>query len=192
MIIDVGIVIGSLRQGSVSRKVAAALTKHTPEPLKLSCVEIGGLESYNEDLEQREPASWVALRASVARRDALLFVTPEYNRSLPGILKNALDVGSRPAGKNVWSSKPACVVSLSGGALGGFGAQHHLRQILSGLNVAVMPGPEVYLSKASALFDDAGELISVDTAVFLSAFMTKFRDWARHHYANAPIGLSLA
>ena len=138
----VAILLGSLRKDSINRKVANALKELAPTSLKLDVVEIGSLPLYNQDLDASPPAEWVAFRNRVLSFDALLFVTPEYNRSVPGVLKNAIDVGSRPYGHSVWDGKPAGVVSVSPGAVGGFGANHHLRQSFVFLNMPAMAQPE--------------------------------------------------
>jgi len=175
--LNVSVLVGSLRQKSVSKKAARALVKLAPAGLSCSFVEIGDLPLYNEDLEVDPPAAFTRFRSAIAPSDALLFVTPEFNRGIPGLLKNAIDVGSRPWGKSVWSGKPAAVVSQSYGALGGFGAHHQLRQVLAGVNVATMPHPEAYLSTAGALFDEAGELVNASSKEFLSGFMVAFKAW---------------
>jgi chromate reductase len=175
--LNVSVLVGSLRQKSVSKKLARALVQLAPPGLHCSFVEIGDLPLYNEDLEVDPPAAFTRFRTTIAPADALLFVTPEFNRGIPGGLKNAIDVGSRPWGKSVWSGKPAAVVSQSYGALGGFGAHHQLRQVLAGVNVATMPHPEAYVSAAGALFDDAGELVSAPAKEFFGSIMSAFKAW---------------
>lgn len=171
----VAVVIGSLRKDSVSRKVAKALEALTPG-LKFDYVEIGGLSHFDQDLESAPPAEWTAFRDRVKAADAVLFVTPEYNRSVPGVLKNAVDVGSRPYGASVWNGKPGAVISVSPGAIGGFGANHHLRQSLVFLNVPLL-SQEAYVGNAFALFDETGELINDATADFLRAYGQAFVQW---------------
>jgi len=178
--LQVAVVVGSLRKASYSRKLAHVLAALAPDSLQLSIVEIGDLPLYNEDLEGETPA-WARFRDQMRPADAVLFVTPEYNRSIPGCLKNALDVGSRPYGKSVWSGKPGAIVSNSPGAIGGFGANHHLRQSLVFLNVPVMQQPEAYVSGVAALFDDAGELTNEATQGFLTSFMAAFAAWAERN-----------
>src|ERR1700743_714635 len=163
---DVAVIVGSLRKASLNRKMAHALAALAPASLKLEIVEIGELPHYNEDLEAGIPPSWAAFRARIRRADAVLFVTPEYNRSTPAVLKNALDVGSRPYGSSVWDGKPGAVISVSPGALGGFGANHHLRQSLVFLNVPTLQGPEAYVGGASKLFDEKGQLNNEGTKEF--------------------------
>ena len=174
---DVAVLVGSLRKESINRKVANALLECAPSSLKLSIVEIDDLPLYNQDVDNDPPAVWTAFRKRIKAADAVLFVTPEYNRSVPAPLKNALDVGSRPYGQSAWNGKPGAVVSASLGAIGGFGANHHLRQSLVFLNVPVMQQPEAYLGGADKLFDANGKLTNDDTRKFLQQFMQAFADW---------------
>jgi len=174
---NVAIIIGSLRKDSINRKVANALKDVAPPSLRLEIVEIGQLPLYNQDLDANPPAEWTAFRDRVRPMDALLFVTPEYNRSMPGVLKNAIDVGSRPYGKSVWSGKPGAVVTAVGGALGGFGANHHLRQSMVFLNVPMMQQPEAYVGGADKLFDASGKLVVDATREFFTKFMQSFETW---------------
>lgn len=173
----VAVFVGSLRKESYTRKVAQALIALAPPTMKPEFVEIGHLSFYNQDLDASPPADWVALRTRVSSSDAVLFVTPEYNRSVPAVLKNAIDIASRPYGKSAWSGKPGAVVSVSPGAIGGFGANHHLRQMLVFLNVPAMQQPEAYIGGANRLFDDAGTLTNASTREFLAAFMAAFAAW---------------
>jgi chromate reductase len=172
---SVAVVVGSIRKDSVSRKLANALAAQTPN-LKFDIVEIGDLPHFDQDLESDPPAAWTRFRNEIAAHDAVLFVTPEYNRSVPGVLKNAVDVGSRPYGSSVWNGKPGAVISVSPGAIGGFGANHHLRQALVFLNVPLL-SQEAYVGNAFALFDDAGELINESTAEFLKTYGAAFSSW---------------
>jgi chromate reductase len=147
---DVAVIVGSLRKGSLNRLAARALATLAPAGLALEEVEIRALPLYDQDLEtDAPPAAWTAFRDRVRRCDAVLFVTPEYNRSVPGALKNALDVGSRPYGRSAWAGKPAAIVSVSPGALGAFGANHHLRQSLVFLDMPAMQQPEAYVGGAA-------------------------------------------
>jgi chromate reductase len=175
---DVAVFVGSLRKEAYSRRMANALAGVAPPSLKLEVVEIGDLAFYNQDDETTTPpAAWTALRQRVRRADAVLFVTPEYNRSVPAVLKNALDVASRPYGQSAWSGKPGAVVSISPGALGGFGANHHLRQSLVFLDVPTMQQPEAYIGGAATLFDEQGAVANESTRRFLTTIMTSFADW---------------
>jgi chromate reductase len=177
MAYDVAVLVGSLRRDSINRRVANALKELAPPSLKLAVVEIGALPLYNPDNEAPPPAAWVDFRAQMRPMQALLFVTPEYNRSIPAPLKNAIDVGSRPYGQSVFDGKPGAVVSASPGAIGGFGANHHLRQSLVFLNVPVMQQPEAYLGHADKFFDEHGKLSNESTRTFLQMFMSKFATW---------------
>jgi NAD(P)H-dependent FMN reductase/ketosteroid isomerase-like protein len=172
----VGVLVGSLRSGSHTRKIAQALMSLAPPTLQCTAIDIQELPVFNEDLEGRVEA-WERLRASVKDCDAVLLVTPEYNRSVPGCLKNALDVGSRPQGRNVWDGKPTAVVSVTPYKLGAFGANHAVRQALVYLNMLVMQQPEAYIGNAASLFDEAGKLKDQDAAELLKKFMAAFGDW---------------
>jgi len=174
---DVAVVVGSLRKESLNRKMAKALIELAPDSLKLEIVEIGDLALYNEDLEADLPPAWSTFRERVRRADAVIFVTPEYNRGIPGGLKNAIDVGSRPYGKSAWDGKPAAVISVSPGAIGGFGANHHLRQSLVFLNMPVLQQPEAYIGGAAKMFDADGKLTNTDTRDFLSKIFAAFAAW---------------
>jgi chromate reductase len=173
---NVAVFVGSLRKESFNRKIALALAELAPAGLKFEIVEIGHLSLYNQDLDSEPPADWRDLRAKVKAADAVLFVTAEYNRSVPGVLKNAIDIASRPYGQSSWDGKPGAVISSSIGAIGGFGANHHLRQSLVFLNVPTLPH-EAYIGGAGSLFDDAGKLTNDGTRDFLNAFLTRYAGW---------------
>jgi chromate reductase len=174
---DVAVLVGSLRRESLSRKLANALRGLAPPSLALEIVEIRELALYDEDLEANVPPAWAAFRGRIKRADAVLFVTPEYNRSVPGLLKNALDVGSRPYGHNVFDRKPGAIVSQSPGALSAFGANHHLRQSLVFLNVPTLQQPEAYVGGTGDLFDAGGRITKDATSTFLTQFLGAFADW---------------
>jgi chromate reductase len=174
---NVAVLVGSLRKDSINRKVSHALIDLAPKSLKLALIEIGGLPLYNQDEEANPPSAWTQFRDRIRAVDAVLFVTPEYNRSVPAALKNALDVGSRPLVKNVWNDKPSAVVSASPGAIGGFGANHHLRQSLVALNAPTMATPEIYIGGADKLFDGSGKLVNDDMRKRLQQFMQAFDAW---------------
>jgi chromate reductase len=157
--------------------LAAAIFELAPESLALDAIDIGGLPLYNQDLEENVPLSWKEFREKVVTYDGVLFVTPEYNRSVPGALKNAIDVGSRPYGKSVWNGKPGAVISVTPGALGGFGANHRLRQSLVFLNIPAMQQPEAYIGNAAQLFDSGGKITNDTTREFLTSFMQAFFAW---------------
>lgn len=174
---DVAVIVGSLRKDSINRKLAHALVEAAPAGLKLSVTEIGQLPIYNQDGDENPPAEWTAFRERITAADAVLFVTPEHNRSVPAALKNAIDIGSRPYGKNAWSGKPGAVVSASPGGIGGFGANHHLRQSLVFLNVPAMAQPEAYIGGADKLFGADGKLANDGTRKFLQTFMQAYEAW---------------
>jgi len=178
---DVAVLVGSLRRDSINRKVANALIELAPSSLKLDIVGIGDLPLYNQDHDANSPAAWTSLRQRIKAADAVLFATPEYNRSVPGVLKNALDVGSRPYGQSVWNGKPAAVISASPGAIGGFGANHHLRQSLMYLNMPAMQNPEAYIGGADKLFDAQGKVIADNTRELLRRFVEAFAAWIAIH-----------
>lgn len=176
----VAVLVGSLRRDALSRKLANALIALSPDSLKLRIVEIGELPLYNQDLEEggaTAPAAWSTFRNEVAAHDAVLFITPEHNRSVPAALKNAIDVGSRPYGKSVWSGKPAAIVSQSPGALAAFGANHHLRQSLVFLDMPTLQQPEAYIGHSAGLFGDNGELNNDGTRDFLKKYLDTFAGW---------------
>lgn len=180
----IAVIVGSLRKQSLNRKMAQVLMALAPPLLSCEIVEIGDLPLYNPDHEEGSPpAPWAAFREKMRAFDGVLFVTPEYNRSIPGALKNAIDVGSRPYGQSVWAGKPAAVVTVSPGAIGGFGANHHLRQALVFLDMPAMQQPEAYIGGASSLFDEGGKLVSDNTRNFVQGFMEKFARWTE---ANSP------
>jgi chromate reductase len=175
---NVCVLVGSLRKASFNGILANALMSLAPSSMKFDVVGIGQLPFYNEDLEMTAPpAQWTAFRQRIKAADAVLFVTPEYNRSVPAVLKNALDVGSRPYGSSVWDRKPGAIVSGSPGAIGGFGANHHLRQSLVFLNVPTLQQPEAYLGHVDKLFDEHGKLVGDGTRKLLEGFMQAFGNW---------------
>src|SRR3954465_14579772 len=172
---DVVVLVGSLRKDSITRKVANALVTLAPQTLRLEIVPIADLPLYNQDHETATPpAAWATFRDRIRRADAVIFATPEYNRSVPGALKNAIDVGSRPYGRSVWDGKPAAVISVSPGAMGGFGANHHLRQSLVFLNMPTLQQPEAYVGHAADLFTKDGKLMPAGTSEFLTGIATRF------------------
>src|ERR1700704_1312656 len=174
---DVAVFVGSLRKDSLNRKIANAFAELSPPTLRFGIVEIGLLPLYNQDGDDDPPAAWTDFRERVRAANAVLFVTPEHNRSVPAAMKNALDIGSRPYGKSVWNAKPGAVVSASPGPIGGFGANHHLRQSLVFLNVPAMQQPEAYIGGADKLFDANGILTNDGTRKFLQQFMEAFAAW---------------
>ncbi|WP_127903856.1 NADPH-dependent FMN reductase [Solirhodobacter olei] len=182
---DIAILLGSLRKASLNRKLAEALTGLAPDNLAFRFVDTGNLPLYNTDLdEENVPEAWSSFRASIRQADGVLFVTPEYNRSVPGALKNAIDVGSRPAGQSAWKGTPAGIVTGSPGGIGGFGANHHLRQSLVFLDMPAMHQPEAYIGGLATLFDGDGRIARDDTRDFLKRFMSSFADWVARNAAG--------
>ena len=171
--------VGSLRRESYTRRVVNALKDLAPEGMVIEIAPLGAIPLYNEDDDSDPPLAWRAFRNQVHSGDAVLFATPEYNRSIPGVLKNAIDVGSRPGGASVWSGKPAAVLSVSPGSLGGFGANHHIRQCLTFLDMPVMQQPEAYLARVASVIDAGGRITSSETVEFLRRFVTAFEKWIR-------------
>jgi chromate reductase, NAD(P)H dehydrogenase (quinone) len=174
---NVAVIVGSIRKDSLNRKIANALIAMAPASLKLQIVEIGNLPLYNQDDDSDPPKPSRDFKQQIQAADAVLFVTPEYNRSVPGVLKNAIDIASRPYGQSAWDGKPGAVVSGSPGAIGGFGANHHLRQSLVFLNVPVLQQPEAYIGNCGTLFDDQGNIKVDATRDFLQKFLQAFEQW---------------
>ena len=177
---DIAVLVGSLRRESFSRKTAQALAALAPESLRLEIVEIGALPLYNQDLDpDAPPAEWLAFRERVRAADGVLFVTPEYNRSVPGVLKNAIDHASRPYGQSAWAGKPAGVIGASPGQLGTAVSQLHLRTILAVLDMPTLGLPEVYLQVKDGFFDEAGNIAKPDTKKLLHSWMDKYATWVK-------------
>jgi chromate reductase len=181
---NVAILVGSLRKESLNRKMANALIALAPAELSLKIVEIGALPHFNADHEADPPAVVREFKETIAKSDAVLFVTPEYNRSVPGALKNAIDAASRPYGKSAWTGKPAAVISVSTGAIGGFGANHHLRQSLVFLNMPAMPQPEAYIGNAANLFGPDGAIANDTTRELMTKFLAAFAQWIGRNTAS--------
>jgi chromate reductase, NAD(P)H dehydrogenase (quinone) len=191
---SVAVLVGSLRKDSFSRGVAMSLTELGPNSLSLEMVEIGHLSLYNQDLDDdgAPPADYAAFRARMRAFDAVLFVTPEHNRSIPAVLKNALDVGSQPSGQSVWDGMPGAIVSVSPSPFGGLAANHHLRQSLAFLNVAAMPQPEAYIGDAASLFNSEREFTDMRNRDLLRKFLVAFAAWSERnakHARNVPTHL---
>jgi chromate reductase, NAD(P)H dehydrogenase (quinone) len=178
MAYKIAIIVGSLRKESLNRKVARSICAIRGDNLDCSMIEIGGLPLYNQDLDGSPPEQWRRFRDQVAAADGVLFVSPEYNRGVPGVLKNAIDVGSRPYGQSVFDKKPAAIVTVSPGAIGGFGANHQIRQACVFLNMPVMQQPEAYLGHVSDdSFDDSGCLKDGSLKELITALAHAFHDW---------------
>jgi chromate reductase, NAD(P)H dehydrogenase (quinone) len=168
------VLVGSLRKESFSLKIANALAKFAPASLKLDVTTLHGLSFFNQDLEGNPPADWLALREKIQASNGVLFVTPEYNRSIPGVLKNAIDVASRPYGKSSFMGKPVGIVSNSPGPLGGVSAAKHLQNILPGISGPILGQPEIYLNAVGDAFDDKGECTKDSLKTVLEAYLAAF------------------
>jgi chromate reductase, NAD(P)H dehydrogenase (quinone) len=175
-------IAGSLRKESFTLKIAKALAKLAPETLKLDVVTLHGISFFNQDLEAAPPADWVAFREKVQKSNGVLFVTPEYNRSIPGVLKNAIDVGSRPYGKSSFLHKPIGIVSNSPGPLGGVNAAKHLQNILPGISGPIMGQPEIYLTAVGDAFDDKGELTKEALQTVLKQYIDAYAAFVERHH----------
>jgi chromate reductase, NAD(P)H dehydrogenase (quinone) len=178
MAYKIAIIVGSLREGSLNRKVARSICAIRGDNLDCSMVEIGDLPLYNQDSDANPPEQYVRFRQQVAAADGVLFVSPEYNRGIPGVLKNAIDVGSRPYGQSVFDKKPAAIVTASPGSIGGFGANHQIRQACVFLNMPVMAQPEAYLGHVNDdSFDQNGQLKDGPLKDLVTSLAHAFHDW---------------
>jgi chromate reductase len=178
MTYKIAIIVGSLREGSLNRRVARSICALRGENLDCSMVEIGDLPLYNQDLDANPPEQWTRFRQQVGAADGVLFCSPEYNRGVPGVLKNAIDVGSRPYGQSVFDKKPAAIVTASPGAIGGFGANHQIRQACVFLNMPVMQQPEAYLGHVTDdSFDESGCLRDGPLKELVTKLAHSFHDW---------------
>jgi chromate reductase len=178
---QIAVVVGSLRRDSINRKLAEAVAKLAPADFSFKQLQIGDLPLYNQDDEARPVASVTRLRSEIRAAQGLLFVTPEYNRSIPGVLKNALDTASRPYGQSAWAGKPAGVMGASGGALGTALAQQHLRNILSHLDMPAMGQPEAFIQIRDGYFDAAGNIVAAENKKFLQGWMDRYVAWVKKH-----------
>src|SRR5882724_4172373 len=167
-------IVGSLRKESFTLKIANALARLAPSSLKLDVTTLHGISFFNQDLEAAPPADWLAFREKLQKSHGVLFVTPEYNRSIPGVLKNAIDVGSRPYGKSSFLGKPVGIVSNSPGPLGGVAAAKHLQNILPGIAGPIMGQPEIYLNGIGDAFDDKGLLTKESLQKVLQQYIDAF------------------
>lgn len=175
---QIGILVGSLRKDSFNRKIADNIVRLAGKGNVYTFLEIGHLPLYNEDIDQdHPPQEYVGFRQKLAEFDAFLFFTPEYNRSIPAVLKNALDVGSRPYGQSKWDGKAAGIISVSPGAIGAFGANHHLRQCLTFLNMPALQQPEMYIGDVTKLLDDNGDINAEYTTILCQKFIEAFEKW---------------
>jgi len=178
MAYKIAIIVGSLREGSINRKVARSICALRNDNLDCSMVEIGDLPLYNQDLDANPPEQWVRFRKQIAEADGVLFCSPEYNRGIPGVLKNAIDIGSRPYGQSVFDKKPAAIVTASPGSIGGFGSNHQIRQAAVFLNMPVMQQPEAYLGHVTDdSFEADGKLKEGPLKGLIASLAHAFHDW---------------
>lgn len=177
----IGVVIGSLRKDSMNRKLALALAHLAPSDFTLEHLRIDDLPLYNQDDDANQAASVRRLKTEIAATQGLLFITPEYNRSIPGVLKNALDHASRPYGQSAWAGKPAAVIGIAGGAIGTALAQQHLRNVLAYLDVPTLGQPEAFIQMKDGMFDDKGHIGIESTQNFLQSWMDKYAAWVKMH-----------
>lgn len=177
--VKVGFIVGSLRKASYSRSIAKALIASLPAGFDAEIIEIGNLPLYNQDFDDEDnaPAVWAAFRKQIGAKDAYVFVTPEYNRSFPAVIKNALDIGSRPFGSNKWGGKPIAIVSVSPGKPGAFGANHHLRQVATVLDMYTMQQPEAYIGGVHEAIDENGRVTSDSLNGFIKTIAAAFAEW---------------
>lgn len=180
----VAVIVGSLRKESINRKLAQALGKLAAPELEFKIVDLADVPMFNQDDEAEPPAPVVRLRQEIAEADAVLLITPEYNRSIPAVLKNAVDWISRPYGKNGFAGKPGAIIGASGGAVGTAAAQSHLRSIMTVLDVQLLNQPEVYLVYKPGLVDDEDNVTIDGTLAFLDGWVQKFTAWVKKHEAE--------
>jgi chromate reductase, NAD(P)H dehydrogenase (quinone) len=180
MAYKIAVVVGSLRKGSFNRQLAHAVTSLAPADFSFEFLEIGTLPLYSQDYDADYPEVARQFKQQIEAADALLFVTPEYNRSMPGVLKNAIDWGSRPWGKNSWSGKPGAVLGTSLGVIGTALAQQHLRNVLAYLDVAVLGQPEMFIKHDGSKIDENGDIVDDDMRTFLQAFVDRYAGWVKH------------
>lgn len=180
----IGVIVGSVRKESYNKKIANYLVSLSTDEFVLEIIDISNLQMYNQDYDDGKvsPLEWVSFREIIRGMDGFIFVTPEYNRSLPPVLKNALDIASRPYGQNVWDGKPGAIISVSTGRLGGFGANHHLRQVATFLNISMMAQPECYLGDVGTFLDNQGHITNEAIKEMLATFLKSFQDWTQNFF----------
>jgi chromate reductase, NAD(P)H dehydrogenase (quinone) len=179
---EIAVIVGSLRKESFALGIANALPKLAPASLKLNVITLHGISFFNQDLESEPPADWLAFREKIQQSNGVIFVTPEYNRSIPGVLKNAIDVASRPYGKSSFMGKPIGIIGSSPGPLGGVSAAKHLQNILPGISGSIMGQPETYLNAVGDAFDDKGELIKESLQAVLKQYVEAFAKFVAHYH----------
>ena len=175
----IGVLVGSLRKESFNKKIAKYVCEIIPDDFEVKVIDISGLVLFNQDYDDEgtTPQEWIKFRQEIKEIDAVLFVTPEYNRSVPPVLKNAIDIASRPPGQNAWQGKPGAVISVAPGRIGGFGSNHHLRQSMVVLDVRMMQQPEAYISNVEDILDDQGNVSDKRTQDFLRNFVENYIKW---------------
>jgi chromate reductase len=180
---QIALVVGSLRRESFNRTLAKALMALAPPELSFKQVRIDDLPLYNQDDDSNPADSVKRLKAEITAAQGVLFVTPEYNRSIPGVLKNAIDHASRPYGQSVWAGKPAGVIGASVGATGTAMAQQHLRNILAYLDMPTLGQPEAFIHVKDGLFDEGGNIANAESKAFLQKWMNRYVEWVKKHAA---------
>lgn len=173
----IGIILGSIRANSTSKKIADFIIANSPECCAYEIIDTSNLPLYHQDRDTQNVKEYADFKEKIKSLNAVLFITPEHNRSVPTALKNALDIGSRPYGENVWSGLPGAVISQSSGNLSGFGSNHHVRQVLTFLNIYTMQQPEAYIANARSSFDEQGNLTDASTIDFIKGFLSSFKEW---------------
>lgn len=173
----IAIIVGSLRKESFNRKVAHEMIRLAPKSLELSIVEIGELSMFSEDIENNPPQAWTQFKDELSKSDAVLFISPEYNRTIPGVLKNAMEIGARPPKNNSWKGKPGAVVTVSPGAIGGLGANQTIREAAVSLNIPMMQQPEAYIGGIKDRLLEDGITVNEKTEQFLIGFLEAFDKW---------------
>ncbi len=179
----IGILVGSARRASFSKHLAQTIVSYLPQDIEALFLDIENLPLFNQDYDDDNniPESWLEFRGTMKRLDGFLIVTPEYNRSIPPILKNAIDISSRPMGHSPWDGLPGGVISVTPGKLGGYGAQQHLRQVLTCLNANVMQRPETYIGEVMDIWDDTGKVANPKTEAFLQSIATSLVQWIQRN-----------
>jgi chromate reductase len=177
----IAVLVGSLRKDSFNRKLALAIAQLAPSDFTFEHLRIDDLPLYNQDDDGNQAPAVMRLKSEIVASQGLLFVTPEYNRSLPGVLKNAIDHASRPYGQSAWAGKPAGVIGVSVGAIGTAVAQQHLRNVLAYLDVPTLGQPEAFLQNKEGLFDDKGHIADGSTKKFLQGWVDKYVAWIKSH-----------
>jgi len=176
------VIVGSLRKESFTLKIAKAMAKLAPDTLKLEVMTLNGISFFNQDLEGNPPADWVAFREKIQKSEGVIFVTPEYNRAIPGVLKNAIDVASRPYGKSSFMGKPIGIIGNSPGPLGGVSAAKHLQNILPGISGSILGQPEIYLNAVGDAFDEKGELVKESLKAVLKQYIDAYANFVVHYH----------